>query len=304
MVRISAPSSCFERCFTARTIKRSDAPSSGGDANAAANRGTVDRLLVGVICMVVRSAHELEGGRGSFRGNLECLGLGRGHELTKPPQPHSQDWYAALQTSDYALPWTQHLLEVSGETIFDALLERHICASMSVLEAGCAGGRDAALYAPKVKSWTGYDFAPQFLKTARARQLPNAVFVDWHSRREEIPADISRRAPFDLIVSRRGPTSVIQHLPALAAENSQFVYVGPRGTDLLEEITAKLEDVAWQITWSAVVEAHGFLPSFEDYALRAEFNNQPILRADYDAGVTARGFPILETRCVIVATPV
>ena len=57
---------------------------------------------------------------------------------------------------DYAHPWTQDLLEVSGETIFDALLERHVFAAKSVLEAGCAGGRDAARFASKSASWTGY----------------------------------------------------------------------------------------------------------------------------------------------------
>lgn len=218
-------------------------------------------------------------------------------------QPHSREWCAAIP-GDYAHPWTQDLLEVSSEMLFDALLERHISPAKSVLEAGCAGGRDAALYAPGVKSWTGYDFAPQFLETARARQLPNAAFVDWHSRREEIPKVISGRAPFDLIVSRRGPTSVIQHLPALAAADSRLIYIGPRGTDLLEEIAAKLAGVDWQVTWSAVVEAHGFLPTFEDYALYSEFNALPVSRVEFDAMTTARSFPFVETRCVIVATSV
>ncbi len=203
--------------------------------------------------------------------------------------------------NDYAHPWKQELLEVSGETIFDTFLERHVSPAKSVLEAGCAGGRDAALYAPKVKSWLGYDFTPQFLETARARQLPNATFVDWHSRSDDIPAAISDRAPFDLIVSRRGPTSVIQHLPALAASDSHFLYVGPRGADLLEEIVAKLESVNWQVTWSAVVMARGFLPTFEEYTLYNEFGALPVSRVAFDAVATARGFPIVETKCVVVA---
>ena len=205
---------------------------------------------------------------------------------------------------DYVLPWKQDLLGVSGEEMFVALLEQHISPAKSVFEAGCAGGRDAALYAPKVESWLGYDFAPQFLETARARQLPNATFVDWHSGREDIPNDISARAPFDLIFSRRGPTSVIRHLPALAAADSTFLYVGPRGADLLEEIVAKLASVNWQVTWSAVVMARGFLPSFEEYTLYNEFGALPVSRDAFDAVATARGFPITETKCVVVAMPV
>ena len=205
---------------------------------------------------------------------------------------------------DYALPWKQELLGVSGEEMFVALLEQHISAAKSVLEAGCAGGRDAALYAPSAKSWMGYDFAPQFLETARSKGIPNASFVDWHSSREPIPTVILEAAPFDLIVSRRGPTSVIQHLPALAAADSHFLYVGPRGADLLEEICAKIESVNWQVTWSAVVQARGFLPSFEEYTLYNEFGALPGSRDAFDAVATARGFPIVETKCVVVATPI
>jgi hypothetical protein len=150
----------------------------------------------------------------------------------------------------------------------------------------------------------GYDFAPQFLETARARQLPNATFIDWDSGHEEIPAQISARAPFDLIVSRRGPTSVIQHLPALAAADSHFLYVGPRGADLLEELAAKLASVDWQVTWSAVVMARGFLPTFEEYTLYNKFGVLPGSRVAFDAVATARGFPIVETKCIVVATPI
>ena len=205
---------------------------------------------------------------------------------------------------DYVLPWKQDLLGVSGEEMFVALLEQHISPAKSVLEAGCAGGRDAALYAPQAKHWTGYDFTPQFLETARGKGIPNASFVDWHSSREPIPIAILEAAPFDLIVSRRGPTSVIQHLSALAAADSHFLYVGPRGADLLNEIVAKIESVNWQVAWSAVVQARGFLPSFEEYTLYNEFGALPGSRDAFDAVATARGFPMLETKCVVVATPV
>ena len=142
------------------------------------------------------------------------------------------------------------------------------------------------------------------LRLHTAFPIKNADFVDWHSGREDIPTEISSRAPFDLIVSRRGPTSVIRHLPALAAATSEFLYIGPRGAELLEEIRVKLGSVAWRVTWSAVIQAHGFLPSFEDYALQAERNNQPVSKVEFESRATSQGFPILETRCVIVASPV
>jgi SAM-dependent methyltransferase len=198
-------------------------------------------------------------------------------------------------------PWRLNLLEESGETQFDALLERHLTVETTVLEAGCAGGRDAAVYAPKSKHWTGYDFTPQFLETARARGIQNADFMAWDSGHESVPAAILDQAPFDLIVDRRGPTSIVGHLPALAHAGSRFIYVGPRGTDLLEEMQGKLEAVQWQVTWSAVVEARGHLPTFEDYASRAQFAGLPLSRDEFNAHATALGFPITETKVVLVA---
>ena len=73
---------------------------------------------------------------------------------------------------------------------------------------------------------------------------------------------------------------------------------------MLEEIRVKLAGVDWQVTWSAVVEARGFLPTFEEYALYNEFGALPVSRVAFDAVATARGFPIVETKCVVVATPV
>jgi SAM-dependent methyltransferase len=205
--------------------------------------------------------------------------------------------------ADYHHPWRQELLEVSGESLFDALLEHQLSKDKCVLEAGCAGGRDAERVAAKVRDWIGYDFVPQFLKTARDKHIPNASFVDWHSSREPIPDEVLDRAPFDLVVSRRGPTSIIQHLPALTSPLSKFIYVGPRGMDLLEEVCAKLELIRWQMIWSAVVEARGFLPTFEDYALHAEFNGLDYSNQAFEFGWTEQGFSFLETRCVVMAAP-
>ncbi len=204
-------------------------------------------------------------------------------------------------TTDYTHPWQQNLLEVSGEVFYDALLEKHCNLNTTVLEAGCAGGRDAALYAPKVKHWTGFDFIPHFLETARAKTIANTSFMDWHSSKESIPKAILENAPFDLIVARRSPTSVIAHLPNLARANTKFIAVAAGDAGLLEQYEQKLEAVHWQVTWSAVVKAQGFLSTYEDYALQREYNSLPFSQADWDANFSPLGLPFLESRVVLVA---
>jgi SAM-dependent methyltransferase len=173
------------------------------------------------------------------------------------PKPHSRAWYET-RGADYVYPWRQVLLGVSGESLFDDVLSRQLTKDCVVLEAGCAGGRDTQRFAPEVHHWVGYDFVSRFLLTARARNIPNASFVTWHSSKEVLPQAMPKRVPFDLIVSRRGPTSVIRHLSQIAAKHSRFIYVGPGGVDLLEDVRGELATVSWHVVWNAVIEARGF----------------------------------------------
>ena len=89
--------------------------------------------------------------------------------------------------------------------------------------AGSGHGRDAERYAPRVQSYTGYDFTPAYIEHAR-RSVPQAAFVVWDSSREPVP-DFGRR--FDLVISRRGPTSVIPHLPELCAPGARVLCIHP-----------------------------------------------------------------------------
>lgn len=125
-------------------------------------------------------------------------------------KPHSKAWYAKLaaETGGYTYPWTQVLNAPGGEALFDALLEYLLTPELNVLEAGCGHGLDAQRYAPRVQSYTGYDFTPVYVERAR-QNAPRAEFVVWDSSREPVP-EFGRR--FDLVMSRRGPTSVIPHL--------------------------------------------------------------------------------------------
>jgi hypothetical protein len=103
------------------------------------------------------------------------------------PTPHSRAWLEAMG-ADYGHPWNQVLLEVSGESLFYAMLERLLTNDSVVLEAGCAGGRDAQRFASRV--WVRYDFVPRFLETAGAKGVSQTSFVEWNSSKEPVPTAI------------------------------------------------------------------------------------------------------------------
>ncbi len=135
-------------------------------------------------------------------------------------KPHSRAWYAQLaaQTGVYDYSWTQVLSAPSGETLFDTLLEELLTPEARVLEAGCGHGLDAQRYAGRVQSYTGYDFIPDYVTRAR-ENVPEAEFVLWDSSREPVPEGFKGR--FDLVTSRRGPTSVVLHLLELCAPGAR-----------------------------------------------------------------------------------
>jgi len=154
-------------------------------------------------------------------------------------EPHSRAWYAQLaaETGAYKYPWTQVLSAPSGEILFDGLLEELLTPERHVLEAGCGHGRDAQRYAHRVGSYTGYDFTSAFV--ARARwNVPQAEFVLWDSSREPTPETFKRR--FDLVVSRRGPTSVILHLRELCVPDAYVLLALPRFTAPVYSRSAKM----------------------------------------------------------------
>lgn len=179
--------------------------------------------------------------------------------------------------------------------MYTRVLEAHLGAATRVLEAGCGHGPDARTYAGRVARWVGYDFASGFLATAR-REVPNAEFVRWHSGREAPPGVL--RPPFDLVVSRRGPTSVIDHLRVLTAPNAAFLYVGPGGEALAAHVRSRLAAVGLAPSEEWLVRANGFLPTFEDDAAWCEYNGLAASRDLWAAEQTDAGFPFVEERFV------
>ena len=211
-------------------------------------------------------------------------------------KPHSKAWYAQLaaETGTYEYPWTQVLGAPGGEALFDALLENLLTPKVNVLEAGCGHGRDAKRYAPRVQSYTGYDFIPVYVERAR-ENAPQAEFVVWDSSREPVP-NFKKR--FDLIISRRGPTSVIPHLPELCAPGAHVLCIHPASG--VERVQARLAQTALKPDAEWHVRVTGFLPTLEDFTAYRRFHGdaRPLeeFRAEWEEDKEAGGFPMEEAR--------
>ena len=134
-------------------------------------------------------------------------------------EPHSQRWYTAM-LGDYAHPWTQDLLEVSGETIFDALLERHVFAAKSVLEAGCGVGAQTVTLARRSPGarFTSVDVSADSVAQAE-RRVAEAGLTNVETKvLDGENLDVAPES-FDAVISRVGLIYFPDQQKALAVED-------------------------------------------------------------------------------------
>ncbi|CAM3948565.1 class I SAM-dependent methyltransferase [Deinococcus marmoris] len=215
--------------------------------------------------------------------------------MTDPP--HSRAWYARLarELGGCRHPWSRVLDGPNPELTFDALLMEHLRPDTRVLEAGCGHGSDAARFGSQCARWAAYDWVPEILRLAR-ENAPAAEFHLWDGK-GEVPTDL--RGPFNLIVSRRGPTSVIGHLNAVAAPDAHFLYVGPRLD--VPRVPERLAAVGWAMLGEWRVSVRAWIPSWADWQTRCEFMGETASRAAWDAHAGARGMPYQEERYVVLA---
>lgn len=211
---------------------------------------------------------------------------------------HSRAWYAKLatETGGYEYPWTQVLSAPGGDALFDTLLEGLLTPHCNVLEAGCGHGRDAQRYAHRVRSYTGYDFIPAFVARAR-RDVPQAEFVVWDSSREPTPEGFKGR--FDLVVSRRGPTSIILRLLELCAPGAYVFCFHPNNDGSAEErVGERLAQVGLVVDAQWQVCVKGVLPTLADFIAYRRFHGDEraleALGAQWKGAAEKQGFPMEE----------
>jgi SAM-dependent methyltransferase len=213
------------------------------------------------------------------------------------PEPHSRECYArqATQRGGYFHPWKRVLGGPDPEAGFDLVLQELLATRPRVLEAGCGHGPDAARSGGLSASWTAYDRQPELLDLA-ARAAPQAELVLWDGKGGVPDALLG---PFDLIVSRRGPTSVIPHLPTFAAPDARFLYIGPRLD--VPEVPRRLSEIGWDLLGEWRTRVRAWLPSEADYLLRCEFMNEVPDRELWQRDAGPRGLPYFEERYTVLA---
>lgn len=222
-----------------------------------------------------------------------------GQNLNHNMQPHSREWFRQLAQTQggYFYPWNQVLQAPGGEQLFDALLEPLLRPDIQVLEAGCAEGKDAARFASRVAGWSGYDFIPEFLEVARQR-VRSAHFVQWHSAKEPPPFE----QKFDVFVSRRGPSSLIDHLPLLAKPKAKVLCIHPWDENSVAKVRERLRAIALEPSAQWFIAVKGWLPTWEDFLAYRRFMGDQ--RADLELAQEWRlegvleGFPMEERRYI------
>jgi len=105
--------------------------------------------------------------------------------------------------------------------------------------------------------------------------------------------------PHDLIVCRRGPTSVIRHLPVLGAPDARFLYVGPRLEVPL--VTERLNETGWRVLGEWRTRSLVWLPTEDDVRLRCEFMGERHDPERWARESTPRGLPVYEERYTVLA---
>ncbi|GGB75410.1 class I SAM-dependent methyltransferase [Deinococcus soli (ex Cha et al. 2016)] len=218
--------------------------------------------------------------------------------ILEPLKPHSREWYARLacELGGYRHPWARVLDGPDPELTFDALLAERLGTGVRVLEAGCGHGPDAARFASGVGRWAAFDSVPELVTQARGN-APHADIHEWNAK-GDVPPGL--RGPFDLIVSRRGPTSVILRLPELAAPSAEFLCVGPRLD--VPQVPGRLAAMGWEVRGEWRVSVRARVPTRQDWAIRCEWMTEPERIPEWEGHAGPDGLPYREERYVVLAS--
>ncbi|HEX7005117.1 MAG TPA: class I SAM-dependent methyltransferase [Trueperaceae bacterium] len=144
-------------------------------------------------------------------------------------------WYdrVAERFGGYTQTWSSVVEGRSGEDAFVELLHSRLEPHMHVLDAGCGSGEFTLEVSRHSARVTGFDFAAKMIAAAdenAARSGTNKVRFE-HADTRDLPFGAES---FDLIYSRRGPTSILLH-PELLRPGGWMIGVHSERRDVVEE---------------------------------------------------------------------
>jgi SAM-dependent methyltransferase len=125
----------------------------------------------------------------------------------------SDAWYdeIALRNGGYRSGAVFKRIGLSGEDAFERELIGLLELGCVVLDAGCGDGEFTLEIAERVGSIIGFDFSKEMVRIAlekKKRSGRENVEFRFASTKAPLPF---RDGQFDLVYSRRGPTSIIEH---------------------------------------------------------------------------------------------
>jgi SAM-dependent methyltransferase len=144
----------------------------------------------------------------------------------------SDTWYdgIARRNGGYLNKAQYRKIGISGEDVFKKLLTESLRPSFSVLDAGCGHGDFTRMVAGHAKEVIGFDYSAELIKIAQKSKTDtgseNVDFV-FASTKTKLPFPDGY---FDLIYSRRGPTSIIEH-SRLLKKNGVMLGIHSAGKD-------------------------------------------------------------------------
>lgn len=123
------------------------------------------------------------------------------------------EWYdmIARKNGGYRSNAVFSIEGLSGEAVFEDRLKDILPNYTSVLDAGCGHGEFTIKMAKYTRSIVGFDNSIEMIKIAyNLKDYYNVSNVDFvhASTKEQLPFEDEQ---FDLIYSRRGPTSILNH---------------------------------------------------------------------------------------------
>lgn len=118
---------------------------------------------------------------------------------------------------------------------YTELVDSHLSATATVLEAGCGHGRDMVWFAPKVDRYIGYDLSESFIRIARETALRQGLgHVELiHGNSSAMSNGGAVRIPVeddsvDMIISRRGPTNFILDARRVCRPGAWLIQLNPQ----------------------------------------------------------------------------